>query len=350
VKALRNLLLFAASFALVCVGIGQLLPPVQVPIVTPKLEWLAEHGDDYDVLLLGTSRTFRQIIPEMLDAELAAAGYPVRSFNLGIDGMRPPEDTYVLQKALAKRTKPLRFVLVECNAIRLVQRDEDRDTLRAVYWHDWARTVTLFRRAFLADPKKRRLSDRLRKFAEAWPDFSDHAAYWMWNNSNLGRGHELLTEWLSPEPPKPLSKADIGKAKDGFVPASVPDEMNPAQRAKYDRGLQSLIERSAKGSVLDEGDLVSQDELRAKQRLIERAGSKMILIIPPFIGERFFHPKPGSGLPSAIDFSSPHKYPELYLPEHRADAGHTNPAGSKIYTRLLARELLPLLKPTASSP
>jgi hypothetical protein len=136
-------------------------------------------------------------MPEVFDAEMAAAGQPVRSFNVGVDGMRPPEDTYLLEQVLALRTKRLRFVIVECNPIRFKQREDDRNTLRAVYWHDWTRLATIARIAFFADSKKRSWSARYKKISTAWPDFADHLEYWMWNASHLGRGHEVAPRLAS---------------------------------------------------------------------------------------------------------------------------------------------------------
>ena len=97
--AFRVLVLIAIFFA-VLLGIGEVvrrrLPFPPVPTVQPKVAWLLEHGDDYDTFLVGSSRTYRQIIPELFDELMAAGGHPTHTFNLGFDGMRPPEDSYVL--------------------------------------------------------------------------------------------------------------------------------------------------------------------------------------------------------------------------------------------------------------
>jgi hypothetical protein len=343
-RTLLNFIVFFAGLALTCAGIGRVLPGFQVAIVTPKLDWMQEHGDEYDVLFIGSSRTFRQIIPEIFDEEMAKAGFPVRSFNLGVDGMRPPEDTYLLEKTLSLRTKPLKFAVVECNPIRLVEREEDKDTLRSVYWHDWSRTITLFRSAFLAETKKRSWRDRMKKIAEAWPDFSPHASYWFWKNSNLGRGHELLADWLHPGTRKPFTKYDLGARFDGFRAIEDTQTMSPKQSARF---AEALAELKAKTFRVDERDFVSVDELKAKQRAIQSAGGRMFLVIPPFAAPRYFHPKSDQGLPPVQSYFDPAKFPELFLPEHRSDEGHTNTAGSVIYTRLVVRDILAQLKSTA---
>src|SRR5688572_32965818 len=130
-RALRNTVIFLVALSLTATGIGIFAPKPRVAIVTPKLTWLAAHADDFDVLFLGSSRTYRQVIPELFDKLMAEAGHPLKAYNLGIDGMRPPEDTYILEKVLSNRTKPLRWVIVESNPLRLVMRPEDRGTLRA---------------------------------------------------------------------------------------------------------------------------------------------------------------------------------------------------------------------------
>ena len=140
-RAALNILAFLAAALLVATAIARVTPFPHIAIVTSKVAHFQTEGDDFDVLFLGSSRTYRQVIPEMFDRLMAEAGHPAKAYNLGIDGMRPPEDTYILEQALSKRTKPLRWVFVECSPIRLVMRPEDRGTLRATYWHDLKRTL-----------------------------------------------------------------------------------------------------------------------------------------------------------------------------------------------------------------
>lgn len=335
-RPLRNFLVFLVAFALVAAGIGLFAPQPRIAIVSPKLAWMKQHGDEFDVLFLGSSRTYRQIIPELFDQLMAEAGHPTRSFNLGIDGMRPPEDTYVLDQVLRHRSKPLRWVFVECNPLRLSLRDEDRGTLRAAYWHDWKRFATLFERAFLADEKKRNWRDRSKQIYEVWPDFYEHAEYWFQNATQTGRGHLAIEEWLLKGGPRALPLYDLGTRRDGYKPSESPEHMNAQQLAAYH---QELEEMRAKPPRKDFADRISQEELRAKQRLIEGAGAKMVLLIPPFTSSRYFHPRPEGGA-LFLDFANPEKFPQLFAPEHHSDSGHVNRAGSEIYTREIVRHLL----------
>jgi hypothetical protein len=336
-SGVRNTIIFLIALSLTAAGIGVFAPKPRVAIVTPKLTWLAEHADEFDVFFLGSSRTYRQIIPELFDQWMADGGQPVRSFNLGIDGMRPPEDTYILEEVLKRRTKPLRLVLVECNPLRLTMRDEDQDTVRAVYWHDWKRFATLFRRAFLADEKKRNWRDRTKEIAKAWPDFSDHSGYWLQNAIHLGQGHTAIENWLLKGGMPPVAMHDLGPRRDGYRTSESPEQMNPTQLANYQKELAEMQQNPPRA---DYADRVSQDELREKQRIIERAGGKMVLLIPPFTASKYFNPKPSADGPMLLDFSGQAKFPELFAPEHHSDSGHVNRVGSELYTRLIVRALL----------
>lgn len=337
---LGNFAAFIAAFVLACAGIGAVLPERKVPVLTSKFDWLAQHGDEYDVLFVGSSRTYHQLAPEIFDAEMAAAGHRVRSFNVGADAMFPPEDTYVLEKILACRTKPVRLVLVECNPVNLRHGIDERYTLRAVHWHDSVRTWTTFRAAFFTDNKKRTWRKRLEKAQQRWPELSEHAGYWMERNSNIGRGHELLTEWLGTASSKNKTESGLGRRNDGLMPFSVSEVMNAEQGAVYEKELAGMRARSWRGS---DGDPVSLEELRVKQRLVERSGGRMVMVIPPFVGDKIFRPSQAAGLPPLLDFTNPEKYPELFKAEHRLEISHMNNAGAQIYTRMVVRELLPLL-------
>src|SRR5688500_13039337 len=48
--------LFLATLAATCAVLGRSLPFPEVPRVREKLEFLAKHGDDYDVIFIGSSQ------------------------------------------------------------------------------------------------------------------------------------------------------------------------------------------------------------------------------------------------------------------------------------------------------
>lgn len=329
---LFNIIASITGFVGVATVLSSIFPERYIPTVTEKMTSYAASGDEYDVLVLGSSRSYRQVIPEVLDKAMAAGGKPVRTFNLGVDGMRPPEDTYVLEKALALRRKPLKFVIVECNNIRFELREEDANTVRAVYWHDWKRLSTLASFAFSGDQKKRNIAERMKRHLDVFPEFWKHATYWFQNVTEFGRANELLSAQLFN--PKVLMKP-IGA--DGFHDSPVGLGLVGKELADYEKSVEAMRKTRPR---FDRSEWVSQAELAKKRRMIEQAGAKMILIVPPYPMTKRFLPDDPAEQAAVIDFSNPLEFPELFTPEHRLDEGHTNRVGSEIYTRLIAERLL----------
>ena len=89
IKSLACVCCFFAGLVLASLAIGRCLPFPDVPGIRQKLDWLARHGDDFDVVFLGSSRVEQQIIPEEFDHAAASLGHPVRSFNAGMAAMVP---------------------------------------------------------------------------------------------------------------------------------------------------------------------------------------------------------------------------------------------------------------------
>ncbi len=336
ISVITRLLLFVAAFLGVSLLIGAGLPMPHIPVIEPKLTWLGSHGAEFDTLFLGSSRTYRQMIPELFDELTAEASQPTHSFNLGVDGMRPPEDTYLLEKTLPLLKKP-RLVLVECNEIRVRLRSADRDTMRLVYWHDWKRQSVLTRRAFFSDDQPRKLKSRFRDAGKIWPDYAAHTAYWLENTTHLGRGVELLQRWIAPSVKPPMGLHEVGPRMDGFRILPGYEQFDPRAIPEYEKDMARLLTRPPNN---DDGDSVSRAEIAEKRRIIEQAGARMILVIPPYMDSLSFRPKQGGEIPLVLDLSSPQKYPEFYKLENRADTGHLNRAGAEHYTREIVRLLV----------
>lgn len=334
-KTLRNILCLLTGFIAVVQILTAVLPPRHVPTVTEKLAKYAATGDEFDVLAIGSSRTYRQIIPSVFDEAAASAGKPVRLFNLGIDGMRPPEDTYVLEKALALRKKPLKLVLVECNNIRFDIREEDEGTVRAVHWHDGKRWLTIAKLAFFSDAKKRNFAGRMKRRLDAFPEFWGHTEYWFENVTQLGHASELLSDYVFQ---RKQVRNPIGP--DGFKDSPVRAALSGDELAQYQNDVAEMLKTPPR---FDRSDWVSQAELDEKRRIIEKAGAKMVLIVPPYPMTKRFLPEDPAKRAGVLDFSNPATYSALYEPKHRLDEGHTNRIGSEIYTRIIVEKILPLL-------
>lgn len=338
---IRRALLAAVAFAIGFGGLAALFHWISGPAATDaslRADWLRENGAGFDTIFLGSSRTARQVMPEVFDRAMADTGRPTRSFNLGSAGMRAPEDDYVLEIALAGRRVPLQILVLECNPLRLGIPDQDRGTTRAVYWHDTARLGLLWERvwAHRSDAPNVRLGVGV--VTRNLLEFADHLQHWLSNTTRLGRGAALLAQALGGARPAPRPSV-LGPGGDGYDPGRLLPSMHGEERERY---LAEIDAAMREGKRIHYGDTASQTELLRKRAVAARYGARLVLVAPPVTGEAFA-PLPASGL-VFLDFSDPRRYPELFAVEHRNDRGHLNRAGARIYSRLLAREVAPLLR------
>jgi hypothetical protein len=332
---LRNALLGAAGLLLT----GTLLRvgTFPTPAAGARAEFARTHPDAYDTLIVGSSRTARQLSPEIFDRAMAERRVPTRSYNLGLAGLWPPEDGYLIERTLAGRAIPLRFLVVECNPIRLGLPTESQGTARAVYWHDAARMRILWNRAKAQSADATKKKTRGKAIRRALPALAVHARHWLWNALRLGRGAELLLGALEAHE-TPLAEA-IGPRGDGFRPLR--RDRPPIAGAALARYEGELVDTPAGARRFSRGDTESQAELRRKRDLAARYGAELVLIAPPVTG-RTFQPLLGDGQ-IFLDFADPERFPELFAPEHRQDEGHLNARGAEIYSRELGLALGELL-------
>jgi hypothetical protein len=343
-RGARPALIFLAALLGSGALIRQRLPFPPVPSVAVKVGWLRAHGDEYDTFFVGSSRTRRHVIPELFDELMAAGGHPTRSFNFGFDGMRPPEDSYALEAALARRRAPLKFVLVEGNDLRVNLDAEARGTMRAAYWHDLKRCAVVARATLWATSSDEHTwfgiwSDRFANIGT----FFGHVQPALSRAVNLGRGPErwtgaaLETAFLD----------DLGARRDGFESGENPRAIRPANLAKLKKGVAARLRQPAQPFF---SDAESQRVLQEKRRFAAAHGGRLIVFHPPLLQPEIFYPDPrfGPAIP-VIDLGDPGKFPVLFDPQLRKDESHLNPAGAKIFTQILVDHLLKVLSTPAGA-
>lgn len=332
-RALLCAACFASTLIAACFLLGAALPPARVPDVFEKWDHFARHKEEFDALFLGSSRVFRQIDPAEFDRELHAHGLQSRAFNAGIFALFPPEDSFVLDQFLDTRPAHLRTVFVEIGMFFARFERQDPHSLRTLHWHDGTR-LRFVRRVLFDDFKFKRNKWRtaLPALAERLEIFAAHAALTLRNAVNLGRGAQLLP-W-SPAAAAPAWA--LGPRLDGF-PRPDDTQATPDERARYERELAVLLRSPARRTPLPAG---AQDNLEHMIGKIRGAGAQPVLLISPAVSPLTFVPR--RDVAPVLDFSDPARWPELFAPESRLDAGHLTHAASERYTRLLAREFLAL--------
>ena len=318
---MRNCVTWIAAFALVACLINRSLPLPKVGGIYEKYEHFAARRDQYNVLFIGSSRFYHQIVPERFDSRVAATnGALVRSFNFGADGMRPPESFYLLRKILALQPPRLRWVVIEMMEMKTVIRRTNARTLRLAYWHDWQHTRLAWQdiaRATWAPSEKCAL-------------LVEHGMHFARQSTNLGRGVEWAEKYLS-------RKRESTKKKtidlEGFDP--LPHrEMSADDLAEYEIAVLDL-RRGFKPCHLDPLLRKALSELIAE---IRAAAAEPIFVITPtlYAYENFAEAPEGATL---FAFNSPTLYPELFEPAYRYDSAHLDGNGAFLFTDLLAAHL-----------
>jgi hypothetical protein len=339
-RAARLVLIFLAAAFGVGAWFSEVRPFADVPLVREKLAYFSQHADEYDTLFFGTSRVYRGIMPAVFDRITREAGQPTHSFNFGIDGMFPPEDAYVFERILARPPKNLRWVFLETNPVRAEFGDRDPDSVRCVYWHDFARTSLACQTLLLPEDRKLKWRKVLFGSEEERHPLSlalTHVRLFGARMLNFGRGRLLIDALSGRDREPPKVAAVVGSAGDGFVAAGV-GRLWGAERTEYER---RYLERQAKPARKSALDAAAQRNFDAMLAALRGVGARPVVLIPPTLAEHRHYPQEQSGV-AVFDFSDLEQWAELFRQEHRTDRTHLNAAGAAIYTRAVAEQFLTL--------
>ena len=332
---------FPSYFLCAAIGLGAfiatsalfhaLLPPLIPKGVAAKLEFFAQHKDEFDTLLVGTSSIYYSVSPEIFDRTTAENGLPTRTFNFGIDAMHPPENFYVLDQILKTKPRNLKWVVLEVADIqtRLFQ---VLGTERAVYWHDWPRTRLALRKAF----NPRGNVTGFRTISRLWlakRDLITHVKLFAQRFANVGRGVDLL--W--PRSGQRTAEADVelGPARDGYRLAG--HAMSAEKAVSFQKRLaQEMAEAQPKPL-----DFYADETFRVYAQRIRALGATPIFLVPPLIFQSpisFREPPPAPG--PVLRYNDAASYPMLFQTQVRIDDSHLTSEGAEEFTRVLATEFV----------
>jgi hypothetical protein len=338
--------LAVASFAVAAALLGRVAPYPEMGILDDKLRFFEARRDDYDVLFFGSSRVLRGVVPEVFDAEMAAHGVPVRSFNFGIDGMGSHEASAVVRRVLALRPRRLRWVVVELDGWSGELPPENRFKRRTVFWHDRAETLAALETVRLAE----------RPWARRLELSGAHLLHLAARGTAAGRGRDLVQrarEGIAPgaEAGRREAAAELAR-HGGFGPFSSAAYGTPTTHPFRRRFLETLpvyrlaVERLPAANRADRGLAGYNVPAVARQvAAIRRAGAEPIhLITPtPTPTPELYRLADAGAVPRLLAFNDPVAYPELFAQDHRFDAEHLTTEGARRFSRLLAARMAGVL-------
>jgi len=329
-RTLQYSILGLVSFCATTFVLHFLLPLPEVAGVTSKLHFLAAHPGKYDTIFVGSSRVYHGVNPATFDAAMAAAGKPAHSFNLGIDGMLPPETFYVIDQLLAAKPRGLRRIFIELEDVQISVAPEHVRTRRALYWHDWKRSALIVQKILEMDVAEKWKQKRKRLLRNREALFADLFLFGQ-NLANVGRAFDLLG--LTPGEDD-LSESDYEPRGDGYAPTTI--AMTPDQAARY----KAWLDHELAGAHPREVDAYAEAAFRHYANLFRSLGATPIFFVTPASGTIL--PSKFRSAPSetVMSFNDAQRYPSLYQAEARLDETHLNAKGADEFSRLLATRLL----------
>ena len=326
----RNGAIFLGVLALACAAINAGRPFPEVSGVSRKYRYIADHRGSYDALFVGSSRFHHGIIPNAFDARVQdLTGQRIRSFNFGHDAMWPPESFFMLRKLLALRPPHLRWVFIDCVAIRTQIDPRSMLTKRSAYWHD-ARHTWLALRALAVEPLP--WSDRARRAIA-------HSTLLVRNWVNAGTGAEWLATELGVVKRKKNSReaaAAKSSETEGYEPE--PDTPMSAEALSEFQSAVADFSENLPPLPIDRVFRRALDEAIAEVRA---AGAQPVLVLTPTVKEK----ENFTGLPDGVPvlrFQDPKEFPQFFDPANCFDKEHLNHTGAQLFTDELARRFAEL--------
>jgi hypothetical protein len=339
--------MFVATFAIACAVLRRVLPGGSgLDKREPKFDYFAEHRDEFNLLFIGSSRTFRGFVPKLFDQLTHTAGVETHSFNFGLPGANAVDAQHTLGRVLALAPRHIDFVLVDPEGFSVVPDDRNFRARSVIDWHEFAITRLVSEYVFESD---RSAQDKASLLYSHWSS----CAY---NLSNVGRGLRWVDESLGLRPSPETVAEMLGPDRDGYAPQGEEgSELGKrGQRFRKKKADEYLAQVEEFRKQTTSNRPPAPEALALYRRIVERSqalGARVIFVIQPALYRQddLIRAHERGDVPQLLRYDDPDRFPELYDVEHRYDATHLDDDGARVFTKLLARDFVDLLKQAESN-
>jgi hypothetical protein len=314
-------------------GLRRWQEPYRVTGVHDKLDYWADHRQDFGVLFLGSSMTFHHIIPDVVDQCTADSGLTdLRSFNLGLPSLWVPELTHFSEHVFATPPDGVKWVFIEVVEPKLAA-EEVKSSERRVYWHDLPRTLACLSLAF-DEASARSWSASLSLSAK-------HLS--LGGEKYFGTGRMALSAdtWLRGEKRLKGRKRMIQDLEThrGYRMTDK-SEFPKNQEASY---LQLVQELRATPDILAPMPKQLYQDLQSMAVAVRHLQAEPVFLLPPSPNLRHNYGPMPPGV-RVLALNRPAEYPELYDIQNRFDNYHLNDAGARLYSAIIGKWLTSVAK------
>lgn len=340
--------LFVLTFSSTLVFINHQAGYPDLGALDEKLIHVQTHRDLYNVIFIGSSRMERGVVAPLFDREMQRSGISVRSFNLGLAGMKAHEANALIRRVLSfGGTRKPRWIVIEMDDWDPVIQRANRFKRRAIFWHDAQETLSALRSTLL-------LNDSIKTRMDLT---MTHGLHFAARSLAVGRGLDAAENLLFGGEGNDKSSHDLVRWQ-GFKPYRESSYKYNPLRKKFLQELELYRQQVALLSH-DDARLRNSDATSARIRsdlarrtrlqveMVERAGMQPVHLITPVPQARpdLEELQLRGDVRTLLAFNQPRVYPRLFDVEHRFDYEHLTQEGAEAWTRLLAARLRPIISP-----
>lgn len=346
VRSAINLCLFVGALNICNYVLEQAYPNIFPRQIQRKFDHYREHKDEYDVVFVGSSLIHRQVIPKVFDRELRRRGHKIRSFNFGVPHMRFHETNMLIERLLASKSDRLKWIFVDAGAEDRLLDDRNWFSHRVIRWHTPSETWFV-----LEDILE--LDEPVGVKAKFMFGHLEHMGMQL---LHIGQGPRIVRELgIIGDPNKERKRGKI--KNEGFL--SLDDALRAQKKAFRKRRAEMLRQKDVYEDMVDRVKQWTDEEAEAKESYkrrildqaitIRKAGVEPIYLVTPIVrgNPKMKQLAAESDLITLFAYNNPERYPRFYDPVFRFDFNHLSEAGSRIFTRLLAKDFARHLKDPA---
>lgn len=331
-----------------------LLPPDDSPnlgLLSQKAEHLRAAHDDYNVLLVGTSRVYRGVDPIQLQRAAEGHGCDIRAFNFGVSKLRATELRELKERVTPAMLQGYDLILMSPLSLSGIA-SANWGSSRIQHFADWEGYWTSLHDiwdAAIPGPKG---------FLKKVQFSLMLSGSYVYRQLGIGRLAIMLRggdvrDANSPSGDLFDGDAVVDLSRHGYVAL----DHEPSDTFLV-RGRKILEEPGPFEAMKQNGP--SADAFQGKVaekawRRIDRGiehfssfGVPIALILPPMPPSRardvaLSHVGEAKGVP-VLNYNQVDRYPDLFERKHWFDYYHVNQDGAEILTNLIAQDVCPLIK------
>ena len=335
-KTLAHLGLFLAGMVLVDVNLHDVEPLPFWSWSRNKVNWVAEHGEDYDTVFFGSSRMHYAVQPEVFDARMAELGLPTKSFNFALSGLRMHDVAVMLDWVMAHKPARLQRAVIELHSFDQRIRggqwfsDQDLEMHAPGVFGMRVQSVLLSKTPFL---------DKLAQLQYV-------ALHSLSNALRLGQGTRLVKDWLARARGERLPKAyDVASSGWDDVSAVKLEHMIreheefPSLRAHFE---QQLSWKVTNQRIEDLEGGFNAGAVRTIASRLRSAGVEPIFVVMPSFSCDFYGRDGVAEVAREVrvlELDDPAPNRPIYDWSCYYDSSHLNAQGAAAFSRFLAERV-----------